>query len=230
MKKDNSGMWVYILPFILLILGFGVYYGASKEIQEFNPVTDICTKDLYGSSTEEDLYIVNILEPSVCKEWQKKIKCELNPNDEGCVCDELDEKIVCVGQYIDTREKEQVRCISKKIINCLKSHEANECEKVNPEWIWQDTRIFSVYNNQTWVSGCIESTFDFKNGSCIPDKICRIKELKDLTCEELKEEIKNPERRYCPKYQIAFACFGQWRNRYGTEKELILEFIERCGR
>ena len=84
---------------------------------------------------------------------------------------------------------------------CLKTEQKNECEKGNPKWIWQDTRMFSIYNNITLVSGCIESIYDHKKGGCIPNRFCR----KKTDLELFKEEL----------------------NKYDCDK-LALQFIDKC--
>lgn len=117
---------------------------------------------------------------------------------------------------------------------CLKKEPKNECEKNNPDWIWDEKQIKKACNEYGCATGDAEhrgmeeTTFNNKGvniTNIYVNKFCRKKELKDLSCEELKECIFDKMCGYLFKESIGL--FGVSRSYYYTIIEF--EFIERCG-
>ena len=102
---------ISILIVIIILLSLGLVY--LKGEFDFNPDEDVCEEidesmmkgcTTTGHLTEtaqeycRDVNGVFIKDEKygwcceICKSWRPKTKCELNPNDEGCVCDEHHKK------------------------------------------------------------------------------------------------------------------------------------------
>ena len=112
---------------------------------------------------------------SICLDWRPKTKCELNPEAEGCICDELDFPVI-----MNSSKYGVIRTME-----CLKAHEANECELNNPDYIWDYDNSIDVYGICLSDDGiCLDQTGIGTNESACRKcaekvrKICRKK-----TCE-----------------------------------------------
>ena len=101
-KKSELALTINAIVIIILaftILGLGLLF--LRNISNFNPATDVCDEwkhcDYHCASsfTEncEDHCSgccgdVPLEVEDKCISWHPKDKCELNPNAEGCICDE----------------------------------------------------------------------------------------------------------------------------------------------
>jgi len=87
-----------VFGIVILIITFAILL----TIWSFNPDRDVCTK-YKKQICYKDLplemeavkcpseYCTPFVCDGECLEWRPKTKCELNPNDEGCVCDEYEQ-------------------------------------------------------------------------------------------------------------------------------------------
>lgn len=263
--------------------------------QKFNPETDVCESwnDQYiglRKCEKVDLPLkqtkgyccynyeeggIGCMPVKYCLKWRPKNPCELNPNNEDCVCDEYereelykingwycnqceDKRDDCSGfdfkgnyTYVNQKYEEYsgkgncggisgITLVQDKG-NCIKAHESDECEKGNPNWIndcdkWEltakDNTSFNGFSSYIYTDEAYKLVVGkdfYTEAKCVEGYNCRKKTIKDLTCEELKGEYIKKENTYCPKYQIGFLCFGKWReSEYGTEKEILFEYLEGC--
>lgn len=166
-----------------------------------------------------------------CNKWRPKNKCELNPEAEGCVCDEYEKILLTVYRTINNTDilNLSVTSVTKWVkietVNqgndylvyqilpdCIKSHLPNECEKGNPEYIVDLTKPCVCRDDLSGKSlvGSNE-TFYCKNVDCSMN--CRKKTISDLSCEELWEHGGFETGAIAMKGSI----------------EYLREYINRCG-
>ena len=126
-------------------------------------------------------------------EWHKKTFCELCLDEwtqecgERCACDELETPILDAAEamggsiLISCNLTDELTGDYQKLINriddneeakCIKAHEMDECEKNNPEWVWdyewEEIGLFAVKK-----------------------AVCRKKTVADLNCSELMDYFEN---------------------------------------
>lgn len=105
---------------ILIMLSSLFLFGCNQ----YSPETDVCEELQEWYKAGEDIPY-----KSECYKWHPKSKCELNPNDESCVCDEYEIKVlgknIC-GYSFQLVEENRYNCqITKNVTtdNCIKAHE-----------------------------------------------------------------------------------------------------------
>lgn len=174
--------WVYVIALLCLVLWV--------IPNNFNPETDVCEKCYLLQSTgwrfnypldyncEDIKGLLTKDEKFVCEKHRPKTKCELNPEDEDCVCDEYEEDKY-TGWYVVQRHNGKSGGRSFNDLNstqfywlinnaqdnetygfeihseveqgkCHSAHEKNECEKGNKDYISECNlyRIFSKDKNR----------------------------------------------------------------------------------
>lgn len=222
---DLSINGIVILILAITMLGLGLAFLRTILGSDFNSNTDVCDKyKIYNSigcykedATEEGLSCkkqYNISTYGNCIKWHPKNKCELNPEAEGCVCDEYETivySIYVLGSdiKIETTNKTILDYLKKnKDYNidyaytepsCIKSHLPNECEKGNEDWIidfsysyiFNGTEFDACGNYYTIFIGEYNKVLLSENCSkyAIKKEFCRKKTIYDYSCEELKQHI-----------------------------------------
>lgn len=104
------------------------------------------TTTLSFNESDADICILNLDGVGYNVTGRSKTTCEKDPNDSDCTCDSFDDSP-----------------------NCILSHESNDCEKNDSDWMWASTSIIVDGN----LTGCINATFNPDTGSCTPDRFCR---------------------------------------------------------
>ena len=95
-------LWIVLVVVIALVVTFFI---RRDELIGFNPETDTSSEEcdyIIQSPIDNEYYCMNYYNKEEggsaqghqLKKWRSKTKCELNPNDEGCVCDEYKDNIV----------------------------------------------------------------------------------------------------------------------------------------
>ena len=199
---DHRGLWLIILLGGLCVL---IVINPFLKLDKFNPDKDICLE--WDKYMHDCMYIHNndsyCMQYGKCIERRPKIKCELNPEAEGCICDEhnnftclLDN--VCISKNNESIEKWCNRCNGEILQHCIKSHEPDECEKNSSDWIWDNSCEESInstlefINNRTeYCNGIICYNTLYFDGIDCPPKICRKKTIYDYSCDELIRAWKN---------------------------------------
>ena len=157
----------------------------------FNPETDVCELwDCHDGS----VYSQKTEECNICIDWRPKNICELDPEAEGCICDEYQWKERC-QEIIDFLEKPKIKELPEnfteelyeheeemlkicKIIYypCISSHLPNECESGNPDWVWEEKKIYpqrvKFYCNKNYVE-CHIGDYEYYNKTW-NDKGCTV--------------------------------------------------------
>lgn len=173
-KFDKFADWILTYGWAILVIlvgiGFLIYiYSEKFNPDKFNPETDICLMDCRNLSyyeTQEEWENFNkycmgkgISPTDVgCVKWRPKNKCELDPEAEGCICDEYDLNNIKLINVYDGR---LMGCINRS--NLTK----DEIEEVFPQ-------KWKVENNES--GKYIEMYLDIKF-SCIKSHLPVCKEV-----------------------------------------------------
>lgn len=205
-----------------------------------------CKDDInsYELGSKERDIIINNCAMLGCKKKRTKPKCELDPESEDCICDRY-EKVLwdCEGNTIKNENEYKESMKEKKVSytifsqkKCIQSHEANECEKENPEYIdeCQLYRLFAKDNSSfnglpsyLYTAEAFESHKDddfFTKVTC-EKSTCRKKHMYDLTCIQL-QSCYHLQFDLCPievvnEKDILFAYLDKCINNPTTKKRLI---------
>lgn len=242
-KKKLSNPLMQILIVIVILLVLMAVVGYFTIPQKFNYEENICVEWVCKIKEEEHtVYYLNgdIVKYNkvnckssfggewLCKSHRPKSKCESNPNDEDCECDEYEEKTYCNRMMIDGKAIDTVSCkISAKGANfsvvcedkcegtleikkeCIKAHIKPKPIKIN-----LDEEKCVEYYNFSYVEGAVE-------GSTCEGffKSCKSTELYNQNCGVyekyccLKKELKNE----CEKNNIDWVWDNstEWTSTYG---------------
>jgi len=252
---DNVGFFSWLTVFCIIVSAGG-YFVVTTIFPEvvYDPDKHVCEewncKRCVGHHMYED----------DCNDWRDKNKCELNPSDSSCICDEWGEVAIGpfpgydIDYYISIKEfinsniskcdslhftyidkgktkfinirvntnpfvfltnllyiiqEDKLKAITCKYYqewsvykeSCIKSHEANECELGNPDYIWREHMYCdNVKCSELLPLGWNESNDTFEMGCDCPERVfhygrenvvieikktCRRRELRDATCDEL---------------------------------------------
>jgi len=262
MKKEKTNKKLVVISIIIVVICFFlVILLAPKYYAEFNLDKHICEKACIEYDCEDapkrrcqvdNQWSYCGYSPYKCADWRDKTKCELNPNAEGCICDEwkyvsrvecteymLDKYGITYREYSETHGGGEtitgsdyynggentynlVRGIDDRIVfnvtekcpkYCIKSHEPNECEKGNPNYIIDSKcngeplkkENISICNpcmgagneKDLCYSTCKKSIEKHNNNvdghkkaieKC-KKKNCRLKTIMDYSCKDLKEAV-----------------------------------------
>ena len=151
MKKINKSIFYYILAGIIVIVITSIIIIRQPE-PEFNPETDVCTlsipelKDIANNTIREfeclewrpfqgelteknqekycELWQGIYINCFKCYDWQPKNKCELDPNEEGCICDEWE-----IEECIDSIAYTFLNSYFSQIYSVEKREANNKCNK-----------------------------------------------------------------------------------------------------
>lgn len=156
---------ILILAIAISSLGLGFIRGMFDT--EFNPETDVCIEFSCCNLehiNNDALCNQNKLVPEYdnecmssmvaeCEEWRPKTKCELNPNDENCVCDEY---IIQNKRYCHKITIKKIYCLTKDNHVCLMNY---NCYSDN------------IDTNNCW-AGDIEYKEECSNFTLVNTSIC----------------------------------------------------------
>jgi len=166
-KEENRPF--YLIPFTL-----------TCAFAPFNPDTDVCLEwsacnknnhicsypTILGEESVNDFIEMNPHYDweKLCKLWRPKTKCELNPEDEGCICDEYKQIQNYKKHYFDGNA-EVIMNGSEVIVFYLeyKLKDGNIIEMKNVADILSNVSWTSRYNDYL----VIHTEDGVENGSCI---------------------------------------------------------------
>lgn len=195
---------ILCIAIIIFVLGLLFVY---EMLNDFNPETDVCDEQCPHGFVECK-HIKYGESRNGCLRWHKASKCELNPNAEGCVCDEY-EQVKKINQlYVD-------ECCFRFDLNILGNTTINLDDRKyrgNLVCVNADSNYYIIN------SLCNDSNNMFyeEKGECIK---AHEPTIHDLTCEELKEGFMYP----CGRNSICLSTTAG-----DKEKEYLLEILERC--
>jgi len=184
---DITAIIIASLILIVFIVLWVIFTGQFKD--KFNPSEDVC--DSYGKTSWDGskIYIYGELNNPICQKWHSKNKCELNPEAEGCVCDEYEEipieKVIIDHYLADNNSYEYTQNIVGNIIVTPE----NKNTKVRTEKIDNYTlMVFQVLPN------CLKSHLpnECEKGNTnyvFDNSTCRIKNIFDYNCSELTKSL-----------------------------------------
>ena len=230
MRKESN--WtkekIFALVITIIILLFFIGWLFVTFDKAFNPDTDICDDWNYQCKllhiddewiddcyiNQEDYENKLIRDTGrmriICDLWHPKNKCELNPNAEGCVCDEYPKPFFLVGTKTclddmcsttyyfrdncsndilifnssGARVEITTICEANEDRKCISSHLPNECEKGNVDYVW-DNSFNCLQEEEIKVTDGIGDTFavghyEYK---CVQyEQVCRPKTIYDYNC------------------------------------------------
>lgn len=169
---------------------------------------DFIVLSIYG-----DKYYKNS-EEHICWDWRAKTKCELDPEDKDCICEEKEKSLAelyfefdkvllkYIPQEIPTDLYEAHRLFIDKLPmtkgKCIKAREKTECEKtdciiINPEPI----TIVEEYEGEFYY--CFDAVYD-SGETCLPytDEIRELVIYSKDYGNEIKEYRVCNREGYCP--------------------------------
>lgn len=145
MKDKKKSKLVIIMCSILfvVVVGLPLYITYNSD---YDPEKHVCTK---MCESEEILPATvwihctsgeTFYRKGQCMEWRNKNKCEIDPNEEGCVCDERRHIYdFCDQMTVEYMKTSCIGLVSMDIAvwgnPCIKAHVPNECEKGNRKYI-----------------------------------------------------------------------------------------------
>lgn len=167
MKEKNKKKIEWIIGGFFIILFCLLIFYVIPSLDSFNEETDVCLEypclwiedDFCVISDSGFITMSTPLDYVECTDWRDKTICELDPNAEGCVCDEynydkdyidlkrlfenlLEEpcysrKETC--EWVDEEARRKIEYYTNLIEKtkvCIKAHEPNECEIEDVNFIW----------------------------------------------------------------------------------------------
>ena len=280
-KKINDNKFL-IFPAIIVIMAIytilSIWFNWFPFQEKFNPATDVC--DEWKVSCDSGFKLIGYYitrEPEApnrkCSSWHPKDKCQLNPEAEGCVCDEYDsgnfyDISVCnitirvkFNIVMNRMTEPIIKCdcgtgicnlrVDQVIDNpkCIRSH-----LPVQPIKIDLDNEKCVEHTNETFDCQTAQDFCKADEWYCDKyDKYCCLKKSPKTECEKGNPEYIEDEKmpcehiwnrtgdhidcsNKCRKKMIGdLSCpeikenYVDRRNINFNEKELLFEYIDRCG-
>lgn len=249
MKKNKESLVkIWKAVGICLIIFFLFWAFLIYPNYHFNPEKDICIKNECNCVNFDG----SVPQDNRCLEWRPKSKCELNPDDVDCVCDEREQKEICMMEYGTYTYN-----TSKELRDAKYEEGTDGCTDISPYCIKKtfiylfNDEIISVestpdilleYLNATLLNvQCVRKEWRLvvTNGSCIKS---HERGLSDLSCPELLDYYENGneciKRQYpiwimaiynpCVQYKypkMRCKLFGMCDH---FDKQILSEYIKGC--